>query len=154
MSLRWHAAERYKVTPSKTGDEMGEQKTANQSMVLAVLLQHRKALTAYEVLDELREENPKMAPTTIYRALSGLEQLGCVHRIESMNAYIACRCEHHSHASVLSVCDDCGLVEERVAPDLLDQISDLAGRSGFTPVRHVVEVHGMCARCENGAILS
>jgi len=126
---------------SKRGELMQEQ-------VLAVLRRNSGPLSAYQVLAELRGANPKIAPPTIYRALAALIDQGFVHRLESLSAYIACRCEGHYRASVLSICNDCGSVEESVAPDLLDRLSSITGESGFAPTRHVIEIHGVCASCD------
>ena len=123
-----------------------------QAEVLAVLHRRRGPLSAYDVLGELREANPKIAPPTIYRALAALTERGRVHRLESLNAFIACQCERHLHASILSICDDCGAVEESVAPDLLKALSSIIGKSGFAPMRHVIEVHGLCASCGGGRL--
>ena len=43
-----------------------------QAEVLVVLRRRRVPLSAYDVLGELREANPKIAPPTIYRALPAL----------------------------------------------------------------------------------
>ena len=118
-----------------------------QAEVLAVLRSQRTPMSAYEMLGQLREENPRLAPPTIYRALAALTNRGSVHRLESLNAFIACRSYGHSQASILSICDDCGGVEENVSTDLLQTLSGIAARSGFAPARHVVEIHGQCATC-------
>ena len=125
---------------SKRGEKM-------QAEVLGVLRRHRGPLSAYDVLRALRGAHPKIAPPTIYRALSALRQRGQVHRLESLNAFIACQFDQHQHASVLSICGDCGIVEESVAPDLLKELSSIVGKTGFAPMRHVIEVHGVCASC-------
>jgi len=125
---------------SKRGEEL-------QAQVLAVLRRRRGPLSAYDILGEFREANPKIAPTTIYRALAALTERGRVHRLESLNAYIACQCDRHQHAPVLSICDGCGAVEESVAPDVLKELSRVACKSGFAPTRHVIEVHGVCEAC-------
>ena len=123
-----------------------------QADVLAVLRRCGRPLSAYDVLDELRESHPRIAPPTIYRALAALRERGRVHRLESMNAFIACQFDGHAQASILSICDDCGTVEESVAPELLEGLSSVAGRSGFRPSRHVIEIHGLCASCGAGQL--
>ena len=120
-----------------------------QAEVLAVLQSHRTPMSAYEMLGYLREENPRMAPPTIYRALAALTHSGSVHRLESLNAFIACQRNRHRQASILSICDECGGVEENVSAELLKTLSGIAEKSGFAPARHVIEIHGQCASCES-----
>ncbi len=129
---------------------MGKRGEKMQAEVLAVLRRRRGPLSAYDVMGELREANPRIAPPTIYRALSALTKCGRVHRLESLNAFIACQCNQHEHAFILSICDDCGAVEESIAPDLLKEVSRIAAKSGFAPRRHVIEVHGVCGSCGAG----
>ena len=120
-----------------------------QALVLAVLRSHRAPMSAYEVLGCLRDENPRLAPPTIYRALAALTDRGRVHRLESLNAFMACQRDRHPHASILSICDACGGVEENVSTELLQKLSSLAEQSGFAPMRHIVEIHGQCASCDS-----
>lgn len=122
--------------------------------VLAVLRRSDAPQSAYDVLRELRPTHPKIAPPTVYNALAVLTKRGQAHRVESLKAYIACQCDDHHHVSVLSICDDCGTVDERIAPDLLDDLSDLLASTGFTPERHVIEVHGTCAACADRATVA
>ncbi|MEL7116167.1 MAG: Fur family transcriptional regulator [Pseudomonadota bacterium] len=114
---------------------------------MAALLVHDRPTSAYDLLHALRDEHPKIAPPTIYRALAALVEKGKVHRLESLNAFVACQCEHQHQAAILSICDDCGAVEETVAPKLLDQLTQLTKKSGFAAMRHVIEIHGRCASC-------
>lgn len=118
-----------------------------QSEILDVLRRRRSPVSAYDVLETLRETHDKVAPTTIYRALSALTKCGHVHRVESLNAFIACQCDRHQHTFILSICEECGSVEENVAPDLLKELSSVIGKSGFSAMRHVIEVHGTCRSC-------
>ena len=66
----------------------------------------------------------RLAPPTIYRALAALTDRGSVHRLESLNAFIACQHDRHRQASILSICNDCGGVEENVSTELLKGISN------------------------------
>lgn len=129
---------------------MSKRAASMQADVLRILRRRGGPLSAYNVLREMRETNPKIVPPTIYRALAALNARGRVHRLESMNAFIACQCDRHVQPPILSICDDCGQVEERIAPDVLESISGVVGKTGFMPQRHVIEVHGVCAACGSG----
>lgn len=126
---------------------MGRRGDQMQSEVLGILRLSKVPLSAYDLLGQMRANNPRLAPPTIYRALAALTEHREVHRLESLNAFVACRCSAHRHASILSICDDCGVVKETVAPGVLAELSSIADKSGFAPTRHVIEVHGKCADC-------
>ncbi|WP_415714210.1 Fur family transcriptional regulator [Roseibium sp.] len=120
-----------------------------QAEILRLLRQNHAPVKAYQVLATLRKIHGKLAPTTIYRALSALQERGRVHRVESLNAFIACQSRRDKQPSILSICNECGSVEESVAPDLLNDLSNVIGETGFSPKRHVVELHGTCASCNS-----
>lgn len=116
--------------------------------VLRVMHAHGGPRSAYDILDALRRDDPKMAPTTVYRALAALLVQGQIHRLESLNAYMPCQSAGHADAAILSICDDCGTVAENVAPEVMENLSALLGQTGFSAQRHVIEVHGTCGACE------
>jgi Fur family zinc uptake transcriptional regulator len=118
-----------------------------QTDVLAALQHHGRPRSAYQILADLRRSEPKLSPPTVCRALAALIERGCVHRLESLNKFMACGCDHHRQAYILSICGDCSTVEESAAPDLPNVLSRIVGQSGFRPARHVIEVHGRCGAC-------
>ncbi|MEQ3710969.1 MAG: transcriptional repressor [Tateyamaria sp.] len=126
----------------------GEQMRAE---ILAILRAADGAMSAYDVLNRLQASHPKIAPPTVYNALAALTKTGCVHRVESLKAYIACQCDATHQSAVLSICDECGTVEERTAPSVIETLSGFVEETGFLPQRHVVEVHGLCSSCGSGA---
>jgi Fe2+ or Zn2+ uptake regulation protein len=71
--------------------ERGQRLTPIRRKVLGVLLGSHNPLGAYEIIDRLAPKGPRPAPITAYRALDFLRENGLVHRIESRNAFVACR---------------------------------------------------------------
>lgn len=126
------------------------QSKKRRSRVLKMLQLSRAPLSAYDVLAELQRANPKTAPTTVYRILNSLIESGEAHRLESKNAFIACQCNHEQHPSIMTICNQCGQVEERVAPELAQTLSRLTEQFGFAPTRHVIELQGLCGACGVG----
>ena len=118
-----------------------------QQAILEVLRQHGQSQSAYALLGHLRKDHPSLAPTSVYRALAALTDNGTIHRIESTKAFVACTHGTHTDGCLLAICEECGIVEEHVTPKLIDDVSAETAKSGFTPRRHVIEVHGCCAHC-------
>ena len=112
-----------------------------QAEVLAAPRRDRALMSAYDVLGQLRQSGLRLAPPTMYRAPAALTERGRAHRFESLNAFMACQRDQHHHASMPATCGDCGSAEEDLAPGLGDEMPGIAGKSGFVPARHVIEVH-------------
>ena len=107
--------------------------TKNQQLVLDALSGADGPLSAYTILDRLRERGFR-APPQVYRALDKLVELGMVHRLESLNAFVACRhpgCDTHEETIAFAICEDCGQVAEISDDALSDELSKIAGRAGF-----------------------
>ncbi len=124
--------------------------TRNQQMVLDLLVAARSPLSAYDILDRLRSEGLR-APPQVYRALDRLQSLALVHRVESLNAFLAC-VEPHAHdddhaAVVLAVCNDCHSVTEISSQRLRRRLVGLSEQCAMDPNGLTIELRGHCAVC-------
>ena len=117
--------------------------TGNDQLVFDVLHAAKRALSAYDIMDLLKPDRPRIAPTTVYRALEHLIRAGRVRRIESLNAYLPATATD-DRAVVFAICDDCGRVQERDAGADVRRITKALAKDGFRPTHPVVEVHGRC----------
>ncbi|MDB2369012.1 transcriptional repressor [Octadecabacter sp.] len=126
---------------------MRKQAAIRQSDVLDVLKDHDKPMTAYAILDRMKLGEPDLAAPTIYRALAALTDQGRAHKLESIKAFVPCRCNHEAAVPVLSICGDCGTVEEHDGTKLLGELSRISAKSAFHATRHIVEIHGCCDGC-------
>lgn len=129
---------------------MGRRSSEIQAAALAAMERCGRPMTAYQVLDALSAPGSRLAPETVYRALRALVARGEAHRIESIHAYFACRRRERDEPAILSICDDCGAVEEHLDAAAIDAVSSAARRGGFVPARPVVELHGRCGGCAVG----
>jgi Fur family zinc uptake transcriptional regulator len=120
--------------------------TRNQELVYSRLADSDRALSAYDILDALRAEGLR-APIQIYRALQKLADRGLIHRIESLNAFIACAHEGHQEAVGFAICTACGEVEEFPLPESMSAIDHWASLRTFQVEHATVEVRGRCQAC-------
>jgi Fur family zinc uptake transcriptional regulator len=122
--------------------------TRNQLRVLERLEAATGPLSAYTLLDQLREDGFR-APLQVYRALDTLMKGGFVHRLESLNAFVACAELHdHSHRmTAFAICDTCGQVAEFSDHAIGEQLDDWVGSTGFVAKKAVIEFRGTCAKC-------
>lgn len=115
--------------------------------VLKIIVSGTKPLGAYEILEELGKTIKSPKPPTAYRAIEFWQEQGFIHRIESLNAYIACEAGHRHKGSQFMICDDCGDVTETHLCELPLPLQDSVIKNTFTPSRWNFEIHGQCRKC-------
>jgi Fur family zinc uptake transcriptional regulator len=117
-------------------------------IVLGLILQANRPLTAYQLLDQLKATRPGAAPPTIYRALEFLLEQKLIHKLERSNAFIACTgLGQHAHAAQLLVCGTCGQAAELEDRSVARALWQAAAEIGFRPSNRIVEIDGICADC-------
>ena len=62
----------------------------NQQIVLDIIEKAKEPLKAYSILFNVQKKGIK-APLQVYRALEKLIKLGKIHKVESRNAFVACK---------------------------------------------------------------
>lgn len=137
-----------------TADSQHGPVTRNEELVLAALQRAAAPQTAYQLLDALRGEGLK-APPQVYRALRSLGARHLVHRLDSLNAFVACA-HHHEHDAktlVFLICNGCGCVTEFVNAELDRLLQDAAETRGFGVAEAAVEMRGLCLACRQGTDL-
>ncbi|MCB1772577.1 MAG: transcriptional repressor [Gammaproteobacteria bacterium] len=127
--------------------ERGVRLTVQRKAVLRLLCLSDRPLSAYELLEQMRDVVRNPAPPTVYRALDFLLEQGLVHKLESLHAYVGCAHPDHAHASQFLICDDCGEVAEVEDASVARSLNAAGKAIGFRTRRPVVELLGTCAQC-------
>ncbi|MFZ5963028.1 Fur family transcriptional regulator [Thalassococcus sp. BH17M4-6] len=114
---------------------------------LEILLREHRAMGAYELLDRLRDAGFGAQPPVAYRALDFLVEHGFVHKIERLNAFVACAHPGASHSPAFLICRKCDAVAEAHSAPARGTLGDAARATGFRIERTVVEALGICPAC-------
>lgn len=118
---------------------------------LGILLQEHRALGAYDILDRLRAAGFGSQPPVAYRALDFLVEHGFAHKIERLNAFIACAHPEARHAPAFMICRICDAVAEAQATPAKGALGAAADAAGFRIERTVIEAEGICPDCARKA---
>jgi Fur family zinc uptake transcriptional regulator len=124
--------------------------TRNQELVLGTLAHASAPMSAYDILDKLRDDGLR-APLQVYRALEKLTERGLAHRLESLNAFVCCADAHcHESGSIaFAICEKCGRVEEFAERTVEQKLMGWSKGAGFTPSRMTIELRGICRGCSS-----
>ena len=121
----------------------------NQQVVFDIILKAKEPLKAYSILYNVQKKGIN-APQQIYRALDKLIEIGKIHKIESRNAFVACKnanCEI-SKATAFSICENCEKVTELNNPKLSTLITTFKDSSGMNYKKFNLELFGLCKKCK------
>ena len=120
----------------------------NQQIIFELIHKSPEPLKAYTILSNVQKKGIK-APPQVYRALDKLVEIGKIHKIESKNAFVACRnsdCEI-SKATAFSICESCEIVDEISDVKLSKYLSSFNHKKGMKFKRFNLEFFGICKKC-------
>lgn len=132
----------------QTCAEQGLRLTTARRRVLEILLEEHRALGAYDVLRRLTAEGATPQPPVAYRALDFLVEHGFAHRIERLNAYVACVAPDGRHPAAFLICRRCRAVAEVDAATVARDLGTAARSAGFAADHAMLEVEGLCPSCQ------
>lgn len=122
--------------------------TSQREDVLKVFLNEKdKHLSAEEVYDQIKKENPKVGLATVYRTLELFSQLGILQPVTidpgCQRYELASEEGHHHHL----ICLNCQKVIE-FNDSLLEEFEEkLETEYGFDVKDHIIKFYGICKDC-------
>ena len=121
----------------------------NQQIIFDLIDRSPEPLKAYTILYNVQKKGIN-APPQVYRALDKLVEIGKIHKIESRNAFVACKnsdCEI-SKATAFSICESCEVVDEISDVKLSKYLSSFNHKKGMKFKRFNLEFFGLCKKCK------
>ena len=130
----------------------GVRLTPKKREIFETLFNKKKALSAYEIADLLKEKNHTATPVmSIYRALDFFKERGLVHKINSLNCYSICShisCKHKHDLTRLAVCLDCHSVDEVSSNTSIKKTLEKSlNEINFKLQNQQIELLGLCVKC-------
>ncbi|MFM2391297.1 MAG: hypothetical protein RLZZ437_2852 [Pseudomonadota bacterium] len=129
----------------------GARFTPVRRRVLEILLEEHRALGAYDVLNRLADDGFGNQPPVAYRALEFLVEQGLAHRLDRLNAFVACMHPGETHAPAFLICHSCRAVAEAPAATVRTALDAAAATVGFEVERASIEAMGLCPQCAGAA---
>jgi Fur family zinc uptake transcriptional regulator len=130
--------------------EKGVRFTRLREQVFTLICNSHHALGAYDLIALLASASGKnIAPPTVYRALDFLLDIGIIHRINSLNAYISCLHPSTDHTCYFLICTHCHRISDCTDANLSAHIVQLGNDNHFTINKQLLEFLGLCQECQN-----
>ena len=124
--------------------------TPQRRALLEVLLEARGHVTGAELVERARERDPETTPSTVYRTLNVLEELGLVshsHGHDGREEFHVWPASEHAHLS----CESCRATWEIEGDEVLPMSEALARTRGLAVNLSHLTVSGVCAGCREAS---
>lgn len=126
--------------------QLGLRWTPQRRLILEVLEATKGHVTGSELVERCRERDPDTTPSTVYRTLDVLEELGYLrhsHSAAGREEFHVLPTAEHAHLQ----CRSCGHTWELDAAEVASIVRPLQRRYGFsTDVGHLT-ISGVCEQC-------
>ncbi|MGY2717711.1 Fur family transcriptional regulator [Synechococcus sp. 60AY4M2] len=122
--------------------------TRSQKLILEVLKQSLRPLSAQEIFLELRNANHSVGLATVYRALEALRNEGKLQAVnlgDQQTYYQVLPSNGHNRHHL--ICTECRRVVPLPDCPVGDLEEQLASRYQFVIEYHVLDFYGICAEC-------
>lgn len=127
--------------------DRGHRLTVARQVIMEVLVSSKGHLSADELAEAARGREPGIGRMTVYRTLDLLSQLGLIRPVyqgAGAARYVLLENGRHHHL----ICSQCDQVLEFDDCVLGEIEQALGGRYGFYVKGHLLELYGLCERCQ------
>jgi|TARA_R110000765_G_scaffold333475_1_gene423990 Fur family zinc uptake transcriptional regulator len=129
-------------------EKSGEKWTDTRAAIFEALAGFSRPASAYDIAELVSTARGKrVAPNSVYRILDLFVANNLAMRVESANAYLANSHPGCEHDCIFLVCDTCGEATHIDDELLSQQVRKVAKNQGFSSIRPVIEVRGICQKC-------
>ncbi|MBI4974734.1 MAG: transcriptional repressor [Candidatus Omnitrophica bacterium] len=125
----------------------GLRHTHQREEILNIFLSTEKHVSIDELFKLVKRHDKRIGYTTVYRTMKLLSESGLCGEIDFGDGIL--RFEHkygHEHHDHL-ICTKCGAFIEVMKPKIEELQERLSREHGFTPMRHRLQIFGLCKRC-------
>ena len=126
----------------------GLKRTAQRDLILRVFLDTEEHVSAEDLYELVKAEDPTIGFTTVYRTLKLLGECGLARNVQFYDGRMLYehdfKHQHHDHL----ICTSCGRLIEFYSEIIENMQDEIAARHHFHPVTHSLRIFGLCADCQ------
>ena len=127
--------------------ERGLRWTPQRRLLVEVLATTDGHITGAELVERCRAQDPEVTPSTVYRTLDVLEDIGLIrhaHGLDGREEFHVRPAREHGHLH----CSVCHRAWEIGAEDVAEMVADFERRRGFNVDLGHLSVVGICDDCQ------
>lgn len=121
--------------------------TPQRRIILDILKDNHKRLTAEEIADEIKKVHPSVSVATVYRNLNLMVDINLLCRVNLHNGPARYQINQgHNHQLVCMECGDA--IDLGICP-MQGKVNQIVEEIGFKVDDHYFEIRGICKDCQD-----
>jgi Fur family transcriptional regulator, ferric uptake regulator len=128
----------------------GGKRSSKRDRILSIFMRQKGHLSADDLCDLVRSEEPGIGRATVYRTLQWMVNAGIARKVdfgEGRSRFEpAYRHPRHFHL----ICETCHRSSEFLSSDVEAMVEEVAEARGFEGTRTVLQIFGTCEECRTG----
>jgi Fur family transcriptional regulator, ferric uptake regulator len=128
----------------------GGKRSSKRDQILDVFLRQQAHLSADELFDLVRRQNPGIGRATVYRTLQWMVTAGLARKVDFGEGRFRFEPSYRHPRHFHLICTTCHRSSEFLSSDVESLIEEIAGARNFVPSQSIVQVHGTCEECRTG----
>jgi len=125
----------------------GLKRTTQRDLILDVFLRTEEHLSNEDLYRLVKQEDPGVGQTTVYRTLKLLAEAGLAREVRFGDGRThyehQYKHQHHDHM----ICSECGKIIEFFSAELEAIQDSMAAKHRFEITQHLLRIIGICAEC-------
>lgn len=130
---------------------VGGKRSTKRDRILNIFLRQKGHLTADELYDLVRREDPGLGRATVYRTLQWMVSSGLAHKVDfgEGRSRFEPSLRHPRHFHL--ICNTCHRSSEFLSSDIEAMLEEVTASRRFQTTQSVIQVFGVCDDCRTGA---
>lgn len=128
----------------------GGHRSSKRDTIVKVFLAQPGHLSAEELADLVRREDPKISRATVYRTLQWMVDAGLAGKVDFGGGKFRFERAYQHPRHFHFICKQCNESFEFLSSDIEALIEEIAATRRFTPKHSMLQVYGLCDACREG----
>lgn len=129
--------------------EKNESLTPNRLLVLDILLESDKPISAYDINSIIRDRGKNLNISSVYRVIEFWVRLNVIHKISYLNKYMLCDNTDEKHTHITNICTSCLTVIETCNESMGLDLKESSKKLGVVLSPDInIEIPVICQKCQ------
>jgi Fur family transcriptional regulator, ferric uptake regulator len=128
----------------------GGKRSSKRDLILSLFLRQEGHLSADDLFDVVRREDPGIGRATVYRALQWMVGAGVARKVDFGEGRSRFEPSYRHPRHFHLICTTCHRSSEFLSSDIESFVDEVADARGFTAAQTVLQIFGQCDECRTG----